>query len=99
MVAVLQEILVMPKTPTSLIGLLVEKLIGLLRDETQKIQMVSLCVTVRLLKNQCEIVSVYSSQIEHVFLFGCVYISGSQLKALRTGLLVGPVHIKFQTMI
>uniref|UniRef100_A0A8C1NA57 Non-SMC condensin I complex, subunit G n=1 Tax=Cyprinus carpio TaxID=7962 RepID=A0A8C1NA57_CYPCA len=41
MVAVLQEILVMPKTPTSLIGLLVEKLIGLLRDETQKIQMVA----------------------------------------------------------
>uniref|UniRef100_A0A8C2DGT3 Non-SMC condensin I complex, subunit G n=1 Tax=Cyprinus carpio TaxID=7962 RepID=A0A8C2DGT3_CYPCA len=37
----LQEILVMPKTPTSLIGLLVEKLIGLLRDETQKIQMVA----------------------------------------------------------
>ncbi|XP_026059524.1 condensin complex subunit 3-like isoform X3 [Carassius auratus] len=41
MVAVLQEILVMPNTPTSLIGLLVEKLIGLLRDETQKIRMVA----------------------------------------------------------
>uniref|UniRef100_A0A8C1WVT2 Non-SMC condensin I complex, subunit G n=1 Tax=Cyprinus carpio TaxID=7962 RepID=A0A8C1WVT2_CYPCA len=41
MVAVLQEILVMPNTPTSLIGLLVEKLIGLLRDETQKIQTVA----------------------------------------------------------
>uniref|UniRef100_A0A671KYF3 Non-SMC condensin I complex, subunit G n=1 Tax=Sinocyclocheilus anshuiensis TaxID=1608454 RepID=A0A671KYF3_9TELE len=40
-VAVLKEILVMPNTPTSLIGLLVEKLIGLLRDETQKIQMVA----------------------------------------------------------
>lgn len=43
MVAVLQEILVMPNTPTSLIGLLVEKLIGILRDDAQKIQMVSPC--------------------------------------------------------
>ncbi|KAI2668568.1 Condensin complex subunit 3 [Labeo rohita] len=41
MVAVLQEILVMPNTPTSLIGLLVEKLIGILRDDTQKTQMVA----------------------------------------------------------
>ncbi|XDV14948.1 hypothetical protein PO909_015112 [Leuciscus waleckii] len=41
MVAVLQEILVMPNTPTSLIGLLVEKLIGILRDDAQKIQMVA----------------------------------------------------------
>uniref|UniRef100_A0A8C1WVA1 Non-SMC condensin I complex, subunit G n=1 Tax=Cyprinus carpio TaxID=7962 RepID=A0A8C1WVA1_CYPCA len=40
-ISVLQEILVMPNTPTSLIGLLVEKLIGLLRDETQKIQTVA----------------------------------------------------------
>ncbi len=73
MVAVLKEILVMPNMPTSLIGLLVEKLIGLLRDDTQKLQMVSLCVTIRLLKNQREIVSVYSSQIEHVFFSGCLY--------------------------
>ncbi|XP_042572350.1 condensin complex subunit 3-like isoform X1 [Cyprinus carpio] len=41
MVAVLQEILLMPNTPTSLIGLLVEKLIGILRDDAQKIQMVA----------------------------------------------------------
>ncbi|XP_077059619.1 condensin complex subunit 3 [Siphateles boraxobius] len=41
MVAVLQDILVMPNTPTSLIGLLVEKLIGILRDDAQKIQMVA----------------------------------------------------------
>ncbi len=80
MVAVLKEILVMPNTPTSLIGLLVEKLIGLLRDDTQKIQMVSLCVTIKNLKNHCEIVSVYSSQIKHVFFFGWVYISGSLFK-------------------
>lgn len=42
MVAVLKEILVLPNTPPSLIGLLVEKLIGILRDDTQKIQVVSL---------------------------------------------------------
>ncbi|KAG1956791.1 condensin complex subunit 3 isoform X2 [Pimephales promelas] len=41
MVAVLKEVLVMPNTPTSLIGLLVEKLIGILRDDAQKIQMVA----------------------------------------------------------
>lgn len=42
MVAVLKEILVLPNTPTSLIGLLVEKLIGILRDDTKKIHVVSL---------------------------------------------------------
>ncbi|XP_016357398.1 condensin complex subunit 3-like isoform X2 [Sinocyclocheilus anshuiensis] len=41
MVAVLQDILLLPNTPTSLIGLLVEKLIGILRDDAQKIQMVA----------------------------------------------------------
>uniref|UniRef100_A0A673GVJ1 Condensin complex subunit 3-like n=1 Tax=Sinocyclocheilus rhinocerous TaxID=307959 RepID=A0A673GVJ1_9TELE len=41
MVAVLQDILLMPNTPTSLIGLLVEKLIGIVRDDAQKIQMVA----------------------------------------------------------
>ncbi|XP_057187037.1 condensin complex subunit 3 isoform X1 [Triplophysa rosa] len=41
MVAVLKEILVLPNIPTSLIGLLVEKLIGILRDDTQKIQVVA----------------------------------------------------------
>lgn len=41
MVAVLQEILVMPNTPVSLIGLLVEKLVNILRDDAQKIQMVA----------------------------------------------------------
>lgn len=46
MVAVLQEILVLPNTPISLIGLLVEKLTGILRDDTQKIQVVSLSETV-----------------------------------------------------
>lgn len=51
MVAVLQEILVMPNTPTSLIGLLVEKLIGILRDDAQKIQMVSPCENIILFKN------------------------------------------------
>ncbi|KAA0722350.1 Condensin complex subunit 3 [Triplophysa tibetana] len=41
MVAVLKEILVLPNTPTSLIGLLVEKLIGILRDDTKKIHTVA----------------------------------------------------------
>ncbi|XP_055061410.2 condensin complex subunit 3 isoform X1 [Misgurnus anguillicaudatus] len=41
MVAVLQDILVLPNTPISLIGLLVEKLTGILRDDTQKIQVVA----------------------------------------------------------
>ncbi|XP_056621018.1 condensin complex subunit 3 isoform X2 [Triplophysa dalaica] len=41
MVAVLKEILVLPNTPTSLIGLLVEKLIGILRDDTKKIHVVA----------------------------------------------------------
>ncbi|XP_051994084.1 condensin complex subunit 3 [Xyrauchen texanus] len=41
MVAVLQDILVLPNTPTSLIGPLVEKLIGILRDETQKLQVIA----------------------------------------------------------
>jgi len=50
MVAVLKEVLVMPNTPTSLIGLLVEKLIGILRDDAQKIQMVSPCDNNMLLK-------------------------------------------------
>lgn len=52
MIAVLQEILVMPNTPTSLIGMLVEKLIGLLRDDAQKIQMVSPCGNIILLKKK-----------------------------------------------
>lgn len=55
MVAVLQETLVMPNTPTSLIGLLVEKLIGIVRDDAQKIQMVSPCeniILIRILKKK-----------------------------------------------
>ncbi|XP_026127252.1 condensin complex subunit 3-like isoform X3 [Carassius auratus] len=41
MVAVLQEVLLMSNTPSALIGLLVEKLIGILRDDAQKIQMIA----------------------------------------------------------
>ncbi|XP_059407809.1 condensin complex subunit 3-like isoform X2 [Carassius carassius] len=41
MVAVLREVLLMSNTPSSLIGLLVEKLIGILRDDAQKIQMIA----------------------------------------------------------
>ena len=39
--AVLQEMLVLPNTPTALVALLVEKLVSLLKDDDRRIQVVS----------------------------------------------------------
>ena len=44
MLAVLQEMLLLPNTPLSLIGQLVQKLVGVLHDDQQRITVVRVCV-------------------------------------------------------
>uniref|UniRef100_A0A672LY22 Non-SMC condensin I complex, subunit G n=1 Tax=Sinocyclocheilus grahami TaxID=75366 RepID=A0A672LY22_SINGR len=83
MVAVLQDILLMPNTPTSLIGLLVEKLIGILRDDAQKIQMVSLCGTIIFLEKTCLTFVVNMLQSDPKTLLKCLTMCAELFKQMN----------------